>query len=406
MTPAKIEVNQDKRSVEPARLQCSWVTTVDAFRDLEAGWMELFARAGRKSAFLGFDWMFLWWKHWGAGRKLAIVTVRDQTNRLVAVAPFYMARFRSIGPRRLSFLADEHVGSDYLNLLVEPGLEEAAVSGIVDLLRRGRRNYDYIDLRDGEDSPLFHLFTSRLRAVGMTLRTERASICPYIALPSSFDGFLGALSGNLRGNFRRRWRNLQRDHQAEFVVISGPDGVDRHFDELLTLHRMRFRQRGEESAFLKPGVPEFHREAARAMAALGWSRIFLVRVDSKTVAALYGFSIDGAFQFFQCGMDTGWHKMFGLGQVLMGNTIRETIETGHGTFDFLRGDEPYKSGWTDRSRHTLTVRCFDSSPASRIANCLFVLKGWLRRARVVAARRIASLRASAKPAAPQAGSAE
>jgi CelD/BcsL family acetyltransferase involved in cellulose biosynthesis len=86
------------------------------------------------------------------------------------------------------------------------------------------------------------------------------------------------------------------------------------------------------------------------------------------VAALYGFSVGRTFQFYQCGMHPGWVR-FGLGQVLIGNAIEQSIATGHVTFDFLRGDESYKTRWADCAHENTTLRFFSRRPASTAARC-------------------------------------
>jgi CelD/BcsL family acetyltransferase involved in cellulose biosynthesis len=367
---------------ESSAIHGEWIATTEEFQRLGAEWMELFQRAARENAFLSFEWMFTWWRHWGKGRRLAIVTARNTHGRLVALAPFYVERsFRAgLGARRLSFLADTHVGSDHLNILTEPGCEEAAVEEIVRTLLRHRSGWDYIELSDAEDAPLFARLCARLERAGMIACTTAASVCHHIPLPTSFEEYLAGLSTNMRCNFRRHLRAIQREGQTEFVAVASPAELERYFPDLLRLHRMRSEQRGRESAFLKSGLPAFHLDAAKALAARGWARLFLLRVSGETVAALYGFSVGKTFQFYQCGMHTGWLRN-GVGQLVTGNSIREAIRTGHGDFDFLRGDEPYKSQWAKQSRKTVTARLFDRRLASLGVLAMFRGKTVIQRAK-------------------------
>ena len=101
----------------------------------------------------------------------------------------------------------------------------------------------------------------------------------------------------------------------------------------------------------------------RVLAAPGFARLFLLKAGGAAVTALYVFSVGQTFQFYQCGMHPGWVR-YGLGQVLIGNAIEQTIAAGHATFDFLRGDESYKTQWADRSHENTTLRFFDRRPAS------------------------------------------
>jgi CelD/BcsL family acetyltransferase involved in cellulose biosynthesis len=360
-----------------ASLRPEWLAANAEFERLKPEWAELFRLSGRENAFLSFEWMFTWWRHWGEGRRLALVAVRDAQERLAALAPFCISR--QFGHRRLAFLGDAHVGSDYLGILARPGCERAAAETIAEAVWRHRREWDYIELRDAREGPELDALCAALEGRGMRQERTAAAVCHHIPLPASFDEYLAHISINLRSNFRRRWRAIQRTGPAEFAAYSGAT-IEEHFPELIRLHGMRFEQRRQQSAFLEPGVPEFHAEALKALVGRGWARLFLLRAGGTTVAALYGFSVGSTFQFYQCGMHPGWMHM-GVGQLMVGSSIQEAIRTGHTDFDFLRGDEPYKAQWAEQSRHTVRARLFDGRPRSLAARAAFKLSAALRHAK-------------------------
>jgi CelD/BcsL family acetyltransferase involved in cellulose biosynthesis len=353
------------RGAFPGALNVAWISTAAELAQLGADWCELFQRANPENIFLSFGWMSTWWKHFGRGQ-LAVIAVRDASGRLIAIAPFYISRSAAgLGARRLGFLTDAHVGSDYLNVLVDPAFEAQAVEEIARSLF-AHRLWDYIELRDTPDSPLTAALTAALLSRGLRVAETSRRVCRYISLPRAFDKYLAGVGVSLRANYRRRWRLLQGEHQAECVAISDAAEMERHFPALIALHRMRFEQRAADSAFLAPHVPEFHVEAMRVLAAQGFAKLFLLKAGGEVVAAMYGFSVGRTFQFYQCGMHPGWVR-YGLGQVLIGNAIERTIAGGHATFDFLRGGESYKTQWADRARENATLRFFDRRPASRAA---------------------------------------
>jgi CelD/BcsL family acetyltransferase involved in cellulose biosynthesis len=364
--PVCVELCSEGQAGGPVRLHASWIATAAELARLAPEWRDLFQRANPENIFVSFDWMAAWWKHFAKGQ-LAVIAVRDAAGRLIAVAPFYISRSHgSLGARRLGFLADDHVGSDYLNILAAAGVAEAAAEEIARTLFAQHRLWDYIELRDTADSPLRAALTAALRNRGMRVIESNPRACRYIPLPPTFEKYLSGISASLRANYRRRWRALEGEHQAECVAISDAVELERHFPELIALHRKRFAQHTAQSAFLKPGIPEFHAEAMRALAAQGFVRLFLLKARGEAVAALYGFSVGRTFQFYQCGMHPGWIR-YGLGQVLIGNAIKQTIADGHTTFDFLRGEESYKAQWADCARENTTLRFFDQRPASVVA---------------------------------------
>lgn len=357
------EVVAEVQAVGPAPPRAAWIATAAGFNRLGAEWDDLFQRANPENVFLTFAWLSTWWKHFANGQ-LAVIAVRDSAGRLVGAAPFYISRSSaSLGMRRLGFLADEHVGSDYLNILADPACTTAVVAEIASALFAHRHSWDYIELRDTPDAVLTEALSAELIGRGMRIDRTVRRVCRYIPLPASFEKYLAGVAIGLRANYRRRWRLLQREHQAECVAIADPAEMERHFPALLGLHRMRFEQRDADSAFLAHGIPEFQAAAMRALAAQGVARLFLLRAGGETIAALYGFSAGRTFQFYQCGMHPGWVR-YGLGQVLIGNAIEQNIAAGHETFDFLRGDESYKTQWAGQAHENTTLRFFDRRPAS------------------------------------------
>ncbi|MGO4885226.1 MAG: GNAT family N-acetyltransferase [Bryobacteraceae bacterium] len=333
------------------------------FQALAAEWDDLFRRANPQNIFLSFGWMSTWWKHFGKGQ-LALIAVRQPDGRLVALAPFYIARAGSAaGMRRLGFLADQQVGSDYLSALCDPALEAAAAKELARVLVAFQHLWDYIELCDTPDSPFMAALSAELSSRGMRACAATHRVCRYIPLPERFEEYLAGIRSGLRANYRRRWRNLQREHGAECLVVSSIAELEKHFPSLIALHRMRFEQRAADSAFLAPGIPEFHADAMRVLAAQGFARLFVLQADGEPVAALYGFSVGGTFQFYQCGMHPGWAK-YGLGQVLIGKAIEHAIGAGHTVFDFLRGGESYKAQWAGHAQENLTLRFFNRRAAS------------------------------------------
>jgi CelD/BcsL family acetyltransferase involved in cellulose biosynthesis len=335
------------------------MSTAEELARLGAEWNELFRQSNSENIFLTFGWVSAWWRYFGKGQ-LAVIAVRDARERLVAVAPLYLEHCaRALGARRLGFLGDEHVGSDHLDILALPDYLVVAADEIADLLYALHGEWDYVELRDCTDSPAMTALAGQFTRRGMHVSATEHRRCRYISLPENFSQYLAGVKRQVRLNHGRRWRALQRDHRAECVVISDGHGLQEHFPTLLALHRLRFEQQETASAFLAPHVRDFHLDALRTLAEQQFARMFLLKVDGDPVAAAYGFSVGRTFQFYQCGMHPRWMH-YGPGQMLIGHAIEHSIRQGLTIFDFLRGDEPYKSQWASHTRENRTLRFFDT----------------------------------------------
>jgi CelD/BcsL family acetyltransferase involved in cellulose biosynthesis len=253
-----------------------------------------------------------------------------------------------------------------MNVLMEPEHAESSIDAIVQLMAAQRAEWDYIEFADSEElSPAMTRLCQGLQDLGMTTQVTSVIDCPYTVLPPTFEEYLAGVGANLRYNFRRRWRALEREGSVEFLTLAGGPELHERFGELVQLHRLRFGNQGKRSSFLAPEVQTFHADALTRLAAGGLARLFLLQVGGRTVAALYGFSSGKTFSFFQSGMDPAWAKL-SVGLVLMGCSIREAIHSGHDHFDFLRGDEAYKFQWATKTRRVATVCLFDRRLRSRV----------------------------------------
>jgi CelD/BcsL family acetyltransferase involved in cellulose biosynthesis len=358
-----------REGAEEGQLLVECVRTATALTRLAGEWRDLFQQVGCRNAFLSIEWIESWWRQWGAPHRLLVIAVRNSVGRLVAVAPFYVRRPRlhSWGTRALCFVGNDYVAPDHLNILVDQGHVQSSIKAIVEQVQQLRGEWDYIELSHGQEaSPVFSGLCRELQAQGMREKVLHVAGCPYAVLPNSFEAYLGSMGSNLRYNYRRRRRALEREGRLEFVVCkSGPE-IREHFDELRVLHGLRFGQKQVRSAFLLPRIQEFHADVVPRLTASGMARLYLLRMEGRTVAALYGFSAGKTFSFYQSGMDPAWSRL-SIGLVMMGCAIEEAIGTGHDEFDFLSGEQAYKRQWATHSRNDVSICYFDRRVRSRLA---------------------------------------
>jgi CelD/BcsL family acetyltransferase involved in cellulose biosynthesis len=203
-----------------------------------------------------------------------------------------------------------------------------------------------------------------LRSKDLTVTVAQGPVCRNVPLPATFESYLATIGGNLRGNFKRRLRNLKKAHSVEFECIRTGPPLEQSYAELIRLHESRFRKRNRKSAFTGDrAVGRFHRDVSNRLAGRGLVRLFQLTVDGKAAAVLYGFQLGKRFQFFQCGMHPDWLAQ-GIGQITVGLSIEGAIELGCVEFDFLRGDEEYKSKWAADCRYTQHVFAYPRRPAA------------------------------------------
>ncbi len=324
----------------PAAPMWTWqtVTEVAALRALEPEWRAL---AGPRRFFVGPSWVLTWLEQQGAAARPVVLTARDDAHRLVGVAPF-VERGRAL------VFAGQDEGADHLDVVAGPDDAPAFARGV--LARFAEGPWTRLVLRHVADDAALRL---ALRERGWrTAHTERAvSVAPWIDARGAFDSWLQrAFDKKQRHEGRRTVKRFREQPGASVERVTSPEGVEAALDVLMALHGGAFAARGEPTVFAGPAVRAFHVALARRAAAEGSLWLVTLQAEGRALAAFYGFRWQGALHHFQSGVDPA-KRSFGPGNVLRWITLEEDVFGGGLVdYDFMDGDEPYKSDWTQQKR--------------------------------------------------------
>ena len=308
------------------------VESLDRFDLLDEGtWNSLLARAAAPVLFLTWQWQEHWWRAFGDGRPLRLLRVSDSSGQLMGLLPLYA---ESGGTLRIVGGVDV---SDYLDLLAPVGGEEEAWAALLQHRSAETGVWDLHCLR--ASSPTVSCLPSLAPQYGLRTRVSREERCPVLALPATWDGYLGGLTGKDRHELRRKMRRLERELPGAAVRshASAP-GLDEAMRAFLDLHR---KSKPGKARFMDARMEEFFRGVAGALAREGWLRLWFLEHEGHPLAAYLTYEYGGSVGLYNSGFDPA-HAVLSPGIVLLSHLIRDAIERGFGRFDFLRGEEPYK----------------------------------------------------------------
>ena len=331
------------------------VETGAGFAQLREEWRALLQESGA-SVFNSWEWLYPWYRRIGSARRLCLLTARTADGKLVGLLPLAREERKPFGHlvRRLAFLGESHVGSDYLDVLAVPALRRRVTEEFAHALRNGQDSWDVLDLLDlCEDSPtlgfLHHAFD------GYEQQTTTRYVCPYepLAVGEPFDDFLKRTAR--RDIFLRRKRWLEKQEGFAIERTERPEKLAAPMAEFFRLHRLRWASEGGSQGIKGPSVEAFHRDATELLAEGGETALYTLRVGRQAVASVYALIHGGKFYYFQSGYDPAWRSR-SVGLVLIGETFRDALARGLTEYDFLRGTETYKSEWVSRTRETRALR--------------------------------------------------
>jgi CelD/BcsL family acetyltransferase involved in cellulose biosynthesis len=334
------------------------VTRRNDLAGIASDWDALAACHSRDGFFRTPSWYGAWMKHIRPDAEPFIITVRDAGGSIVGLAPLCRLKYRDLGFHitALAFGGREVVSGDFLDFLAVPEQRPAVLSSMLEFLWDARSDWGLLvlgELTNNSDS--LAAVEAAAQRHGCAIRLQEERTCPYIALPRSFDEYLDTLGSSSRYHIRRRIRDVEKKG-AHVEIHSEPVAVVKHLDAMVEMHLARWRKDNLPGTFGRPGFVSFLREVCTDPPAGSSSRLYMLMCNGAPAAGLLAFHFGESVLYYQAGWDPGSPvASLSPGAVVMAASVRDAIESGFRYYEFLRGDEDYKSRWTKTYRTTTTV---------------------------------------------------
>jgi CelD/BcsL family acetyltransferase involved in cellulose biosynthesis len=276
-----------------------------------------------------------------------VLAFPDRDGRLLALAPLFFDR-KALAPGRalkeIRLMGDGSGDSDNLALLIRPGFEEKCTHKLLDYLKSNADRWDIccFNTMDPESTGARYLIES-LRKNNWPVYS---SFVPWstIALPETWELYLKSLSRNERGRIGRLTRRLEKLYQVRFYKCTQLSELPRCLDVLFELHAKRWGLHGEGGSFSVEERCNFYRDMATRFLEKEWLEFWLLEIDKRTVACLFGFRYRQTIYTLQEGFDPEYYSD-SVGYVLRSYVLKRYIEEGIRRYDFLGGKDPSKERW-------------------------------------------------------------
>lgn len=303
------------------------------FQTLRPEWNELVKHSGANTPFSLWEFLATWWDVYG-NDKLWLVSVRDDSGKLVGIAPLFVNENKilcSVGGLDVT---------DYCDWIVHTDKPEV-YGAIFDFLTSQKTKFiamSFYNLRPDSAtySALCSIFSKGIPAV-----QTQVEVTPQIRLPSTLDDYYEMLDKKQRGELRRKMRRAEAgvDEKIDWYVVGVEDDVQTEIQKFFGLMALSSPQKAE---FLKnPQHKAFFEALIPRMYEAGVLHLAFLRVDGEAVASYLNFDYDGRIWVYNSGFSYKYESL-STGIVLLVYLIEDAIKRGYSVFDFLRGNETYK----------------------------------------------------------------
>jgi len=345
------------------------ITSAADLADYAARWNILLEGCHCEAPFLMWEWFSAWIAELAEGVELRVLAVYDG-GELVALAPFCVENVSCGGLFSLRVLKPAASGvSDYFDLIAgaERAREYAAV--VWDYLFGPLKpDWEVLELHDvRDDSPLLIAFENLARTDGRCRGavTTKRTVCPYVTLPESWEAHLAACGRPRRYYLSGSRRRLAAAGDLKLRFCSTADELSGQMEDLISLNKRSWRDRGGSDSFASPELELFHLRAARSFLDRGELLLCSLTLDGEHIASFYGFEHRKRMYYYISAVKRLPYKRVNVLDTLLGFCMEEAIKRGCREFDMLRGGEKYKLRWTPFSRQVVSVRFYNGTARSR-----------------------------------------
>jgi CelD/BcsL family acetyltransferase involved in cellulose biosynthesis len=318
---------------------------LEQFDEVQDDWEECLPRCFTNTIFVTPWLQRVWWRVFGVESELRILTLRDG-GAVVGIAPMLLKE------GVLTFLGGSDL-FDYHDFLVPKGNEDTFYEGLLDHLET--MEWHTIDLRSlPHDSPTVGLVPALAERKGYSVEVSEEDVVPFATLPSTWEEFVSGLPKKDRHELRRKMRRLDSAGAVSQHTCQNGEAVRECMQDFFRLHRV---SRPDKARFMIPERERFFMDAALELGGRGQLNLAILELDGQRVASCLSFDYLDSRLLYNSGYDPDYSKL-SVGLVNKALAIKEAIEEGKQTFDFLRGAERYKYdlGAKDRPVYQLVVR--------------------------------------------------
>ncbi|MYE06520.1 MAG: GNAT family N-acetyltransferase [Chloroflexi bacterium] len=301
------------------------------FAELGERWSDL-CRATDAMPFSTPQFGQAWWSVFGEASEteLELVGLENGTGELVGLAPLKR------GGAHWTFAGDHEV-SDYLGPVAKIGQESQLVSAVLDRLdAAGANSVEFRGIEPG--SKWVEAFAAAAER-GWTVEVDEEAVCPTVELKGGWEEYLASLRSRDRREVRRKLRPLRQLRGAvSFDSVDSPGDVSRRMPEFI---EMMADSRGDKAVFLTDAMRTFFERLSASLSEDGRLRLYVMSVSGEPAAMVLCFVARNQLLLYNSGYAPKFRDLSaGLASKVL--CIRDAVERGMSSVNFLRGDEPYK----------------------------------------------------------------
>jgi len=362
-----------------AAYQVAELSELNQFLELEAEWNALSEASDPDLPFLRHDWLRLWWSHFGAGRRLCVLTARRE-GRLVLAVPLMEEREPWFPAPLVKLHSLTNAHSFRYQLLMARG-EEASVAALLKHLGARPRPWHMLEFeRFPTGLPADQALLRAAEESGHPVGVWQGGISPYLRIEGTWERYFASLKPKFRSNLRNRVKRLEKLGPLGYERVTDPSEASAALRDAFSIEESGWKKDTRSAIALDATLTRFYTEWGEHAAERGWLRLWFLLLDGKRVAFEYDLDYKGVLYCLKISYRPELHA-YSAGQVLKAAVLERAFQEGIREYDFLGVMDEAKGDWTSDGRPFNWAYVYHGGLPARLHHAVkFRIKPSLKRA--------------------------
>lgn len=306
------------------------------FNEIKEDWQSLEIHGHISTPFQTYEWMNIWWKHYGQNNRKLLLLAAYNGEELVGIAPLFCDSM-TFKKRFHIFNVVRFIGSrelDYQNIIMIPQYAEEIINAVWSYLKQNYSKH-IVYLCDIPEDSIFWKIETKKYFSGRIIKKD--FVCPIMVFPKKWDEYWRTLSQTTKKNLK--WYKNKLSKNGRLLVESIDSYSDEDAHDFFQLHYQRWGMNSTDLTLIR--LEKFEKDIMKILSNKGWLRMMFLNYNDQRIAGMFMYDYHGVRYFHKGGYNLQYGN-FSPGIVLLIESIKDAFDIGLKSYDFLRGDETYK----------------------------------------------------------------
>jgi hypothetical protein len=338
------------------------ITDEDDFIMLKTSWNELVSRDSDSTIFQLWEWNYNIWEYINRhNSNLCILVIHKKADGLlVGIVPFCL-RIQKYIIFKVKIL--EFIGNPYLdnkNFIIDDRYKSKINHIIVKWITQRIVKWDIVDLKPMNEDLVYKMkFKNLMDKNDLKVKIIDYIKSPFLLLDKNKSIYDHLVDTSFLKFLKRKLKKIQKDYQCTYFLIKNEDELSSYFHIFVRLNKLRSHDKVQRGIFRNKIIEEMFSEICRQMLKLRMLNLYFILLNDKPAACLLNFQFNNKIYFYQSGFDISFKK-YSVGYLIHHYALQKALENGSTEYDFLNGEENYKSQFTNHFRQMVQVKIIHS----------------------------------------------